>query len=189
MKLPRWAVISIGLLPLVLLFALFVWGVFIRDSNNATGLATFTSAGEAKVLRETPSPFTLTLFDGGQLSLSDLQNKNKVVMVDFWASWCVPCRQEARDLEATWQRYKDKGVAFLGIAVTDSDSEARSFVKQFNTTYPTGPDKKGTIAVSYGFTGIPEKYFILDGKVVKKLVGPLTESRLSAVLDELLAKT
>jgi cytochrome c biogenesis protein CcmG/thiol:disulfide interchange protein DsbE len=188
-KLPRWAVITIGLLPLVALFALFIWGVFIRDSNNATGIATFTSAGEAKVLRETPAPFTLTLFDGTQTSLSDLQRNNKVVMVDFWASWCVPCRQEARDLETVWLRYKGRGVAFLGIAVTDSDSEARGFIRQYGTTYPNGPDKKGTIAVSYGFTGIPEKYFIVDGKVVKKLVGPLTESRLSGVLAELLGKS
>lgn len=188
MKLPRWAVITIGILPLIALLILFVWGVFFRDSNNATGIATFTSAGEGRVLREEPASFTITTFDGAQVSLNDLLAKNKVVMVDFWASWCVPCRQEARDLEAVWQRYKDKGVAFLGVAVTDSESEARSFIKQFGSTYPNGPDRKGTIAVSYGFTGIPEKYFIVDYKVVKKLVGPLTETRLSSVLDDLLAK-
>src|SRR3990172_3277574 len=85
-----------------------------------------------------PAPdFTLTTFDGGTLRLADL--RGQVVMVDFWASWCVPCQQEARTLESLWREYRDQGVMFVGVDYLDPESDARAFLAQYQITYPNGP--------------------------------------------------
>ena len=185
MHMPRRALFALAIIPVAALFALLIWAVT-RDSSNPTGFSTITSAGEAKVVQPIPADFTLPLYSGGSIHLNDL--KGKVVMVDFWASWCDPCRQEASEVELAWQRYKDKGVVFIGIDTRDKSADAQQFIQQFAPTYPIGADATATIAVSYGVTGIPEKYFIgKDGRITKKLAGPMTVARLSPVLDQLLA--
>ena len=185
MRVPKWALFLVGLGPLVGLFALLVWGMARGDSGR--GLAVFDSSGEAAVVQEIPTDFTLEVFNGPSLVLADVIGQ-QIVMVDFWGSWCVPCRREAATLERVWREYKDKGVLFIGIDVFDTDAKARAFIREFDVSYPTGPDPKGKIAVSYGLTGVPEKFFIdRRGRVVRRLVGPMTEERLAGVLDELLA--
>ncbi|MBI3744476.1 MAG: TlpA family protein disulfide reductase [Chloroflexi bacterium] len=185
MRIPRRALFALAIVPLIALFALLIWAIT-RDSSNPTGFSTITNAGDAKVIQPIPADFTLPLYSGGSVRLSDL--KGKVVMVDFWASWCDPCRQEAGEVEAAWQKYKDKGVVFIGIATRDKSADTQAFIQQFAPTYPIGADPAATIAVSYGVTGIPEKYFIgKDGRIAKKLAGPMTVARLSPVLDALLA--
>ncbi|HEY7168638.1 MAG TPA: TlpA disulfide reductase family protein, partial [Candidatus Binatia bacterium] len=104
------------------------------------------------------APFTLTLFDGKRVTLADL--RGKAIFLNFWASWCEPCRAEAKDLEAAWQRLKDKNMVFLGVALQDSDENSRGFVQEFGLTYPNGRDDSGKIAVDYGVWGIPETFFI-----------------------------
>jgi cytochrome c biogenesis protein CcmG/thiol:disulfide interchange protein DsbE len=185
MRVPRWALYAAAAVPIAALFALLIWAVT-RDASGPGGLSTNNTSGEAAVVQTSPPGFTLPLYDGGTISLSDL--RGKVVMLDFWASWCVPCRVEAPEVERTWQRYKDRGVVFIGIDTWDKEQDARDFIAQFQPTYPVGPDPRGSIAIDYGVTGIPEKYFIgRDGRIVRKLIGPMTVDRLSAVLDQLLA--
>jgi cytochrome c biogenesis protein CcmG/thiol:disulfide interchange protein DsbE len=82
--------------------------------------------------------FALPLFSGSTFSLAE--QRGKVVVVNFWASWCVPCRQEAPLLESTWRKYKDRGVVFVGVDYVDTDREALAFIKEFDVTYPNGPD-------------------------------------------------
>lgn len=184
-RVPRWLLITLGVTPLVALFALLIAGL-IRSNPNPGNLATYNSSGEATVLRDTPSDFTLTLFDGGTVRLSEL--RGKVVMLDFWGSWCVPCRQEAPEVQRTWTKYRDKGVVFVGINVFDNAGDARKFLDEYGISYPTGPDPKGAIAIEYGLTGVPEKFFITrDGRIAHKYVGPMTEAALSGILDKLLA--
>ena len=129
--------------------------------------------------------FTLTTFSGEPVRLSDLRGKH--VMVDFWSSWCPPCREEAPALAAAYDRYRTQGVEFVGVAVWDIEDEAARFAEESGAAYPAGVDTKGVIAVDYGLTGIPEKYFIdPDGRIVRKYVGPMTGDVLDRVLQELL---
>jgi thiol-disulfide isomerase/thioredoxin len=87
------------------------------------------------VARQAPS-FTLTLFDGKMIRLEDF--RGKAVLINFWASWCIPCRAEAPALESAWQTYKDRGVVFIGVNIQDKEENARAFMKEFGVTYLNG---------------------------------------------------
>jgi cytochrome c biogenesis protein CcmG/thiol:disulfide interchange protein DsbE len=171
--------------PLGALFALLAWSQVRSDTAGPGSHSVFDETGEAAVLRTEASDFALELFEGGIVSLS--QFSGQVVLLDFWGSWCGPCRSEAAALERTWRSYRDRGVAFLGVAVFDTEKGSLDFIEEFDITYPNGPDIKGAIAIEYGLTGVPEKYFIdHEGRVVKKFVGPMDETILRTVLDGLL---
>lgn len=136
-------------------------------------------------LRRAPD-FTLQLYDGETLRLADL--RGKPVMVNFWASWCPPCRQEAPLLERTWRAYREQGVVFVGVNIWDREEDARRFLAEFDITFPTGSDPNGAVSIDYGLTGIPETYFVdRDGRVARKWIGPFTEPALRAFLDEIVA--
>jgi cytochrome c biogenesis protein CcmG/thiol:disulfide interchange protein DsbE len=133
-----------------------------------------------------PAPdFTLPLFEGGDITLSDL--KGQVVVVNFWASWCIPCRDEAPFLEQAWRKYRDQGVIFIGIDYLDTDKEAQAFLAEFGVSYPNGPDLGTKIAEQYHLTGVPETFFIAkDGHLGDMEIGPLTEGRLVEAIEKLL---
>ena len=140
-----------------------------------------------------PAPdFQLSLFDGyagnagkNPVSLTDL--KGKVVVLNFWASWCVPCAQEAADLQATYQKYKDKNVVFLGVDWTDIEGDARNYLNRFGITYANGPDLQTRIGPRYHITGVPETYVIdRNGNVQFTKISPTTVAELSGVIDRLL---
>ena len=159
----------------------------------AAGVATLLAYGFSRdsryiqspsIAKETPS-FTLTLFDGRTLTLKDL--RGKAALVNFWASWCVPCRAEARALESAWQKYKDRGVVFLGVNIQDKEEDARAFMKEFGITYLNGQDASGKIAVDYGVWGIPESFFIdPQGRITYKHAGELKTSTITSKLDDAL---
>ena len=138
-------------------------------------------------LNEGPAPdFSLQLFDGGQLALADF--RDRVVVVNFWASWCEPCREEAPILEKVWREYQDQGVTLIGIAYKDTEGKARAFLDEFGLTYPNGLDPGNRIARSYRVQGVPETFFIKDGEIADLYIGPLTEDQLVARIEKLLAR-
>lgn len=131
--------------------------------------------------------FSLTTFDGQEITLSSL--RGKVVVINFWASWCIPCRQEAAYLERTWRKYRDRGVVFIGVNYVDVEPEALAYIKEFDITYPNGPDIGTKISQSYAIKGVPETFYIArNGQLRGLKIGPLVEPELDEKIEELLAE-
>lgn len=153
----------------------------------AFGLRPKTSA----VLQGRPAPdFELTAFNGefnGQrFSLQDM--RGQIVVLNFWASWCVECDKEMPLLEQAWNDYRDQGVWLIGVDYLDIDSEGLAYLDRFGTTYPNGPDIGSRIFQDYQCTGVPETFFIdKEGMIQHVQIGPLTQPQLYGLLDRLLA--
>jgi cytochrome c biogenesis protein CcmG/thiol:disulfide interchange protein DsbE len=119
----------------------------------------------------TAPEFTLTTFEGEQISLAAL--RGQVVVVNFWASWCKPCEQEAAELEQAWRGYREHGVVFLGVNYVDTEPEARAYMEKFDISYPSGPDVRTRISQAFRILGVPETYVIdADGRITSVKKGP-----------------
>jgi cytochrome c biogenesis protein CcmG, thiol:disulfide interchange protein DsbE len=133
------------------LLGLLVWSVVRSDGGAAAEL----EQGKSPVA----PVFTLDRLDGaGRLSLSDL--RGKAVIVNFWASWCEPCKDEAPFLQRTYERYRGRGLVVLGIDVEDFTKDARRFVARYGLTYPSVRDVKKETIGKWGVTGYPETFFV-----------------------------
>ncbi len=164
-----WKILAYG--GVLALLALMAWGLIrVQAGPRAQG--------------EAPD-FTLIPFDGDAITLSDL--RGQVVVINFWASWCPPCREEAAYLESTWRKYRDRGVVFLGVDYVDTDAEALAYIEEFEITYPNGPDLGTKISQIYRIRGVPETFFVSKNGILKGVkVGPLFPPELEDRLDELL---
>lgn len=141
-------------------------------------------SGPISVGQKVPA-FTLTTFDGQVINTADLSGK--VILVNFWASWCKPCEQEAPDLESAYQYYKSGGeVVFLGVDYVDTEPEALAFIQRFGLTYNNGPDLRTKISQMFRIQGVPETYVIdRSGKLAYVKKGPfLSVSEIQSVIDQ-----
>ncbi len=186
----RGWIFLLSAIPLIGFLALLGWAS-LKSGGNPGGLGVNNDFGQVDISSKKAAEFTLTLSGGTldsvtELSLSDL--RGKVVMVDFWASWCTPCRQEAPVLSQVYLEYAGQPVEFIGVNIWDRNQDALDFLEAFQTTYPIGVDEAGTIAIDYGLRGIPEKFFIdQEGVVRQKFVGPMHADALRAAIDGLLS--
>ena len=173
----RKSAIAITVLVTAGFLGLLLWGML--NKEPITGLS-----GVTMVNRPAPD-FSLTTFEGDTISLADL--RGKPVVINFWASWCPPCRIEAALIERTWRAYKDRGVVFLGINIQDRKEDALSYLREFKITYPNGPDPSGEIAIDYGVSGLPVTFFIdRKGEVVRRWVGAIETSVLNSSIEEIM---
>ena len=131
--------------------------------------------------------FTITAFDGRTVTLSEL--RGQVVIVNFWASWCPPCREEAAYLEETWRKYEGKGVVFIGVDWVDTEKEALAYIDEFDITYLNGPDIGTRAAQAYNIQGVPETFFVAkNGELRGVHIGPLASPQLDEKIEKLLAE-
>ena len=180
-----WIVLGGGVV-ISALIAILSWAS-ISTGGNPGGLAVNSDLVEFEIDASAARDFDLDLIGGGTVQLSDL--RGKVVMVDFWASWCPPCRVEAPALAKVYREFRGQPVEFLGVDIWDNIGDAELFLQQEGQAYPNGFDASGVVAIDYGVRGIPEKYFIdREGILVKKLSGPLTETTLRNTINELLER-
>ena len=168
----RYIVLAMGVIFLIILFFVFAWGLQTRESVQLQGVKA--------------PPFELTTFDGQKMALADLEGQ--VVVVNFWASWCVECYKEARLLEEAYQDFKDQGVVFLGVDYLDTEKEALAYMAQYGITYPSGQDFGTKIARDYQITGVPETFFIdQSGQIVHVQIGPIERPLLYQLLQRMVA--
>lgn len=154
------------------------------------GLALFGDTLSEKLggqLASGPAPeFSLQLFDGDTLSSQDL--RGKVVVLNFWASWCTECRKEAPTLQKVWERYRDRGVVLVGVNYVDLEDLARAYIAEFGFTFPNGPDVEQRIARAFRMQGVPETFFIDRNWNLRGVhIGRSTEADLVRQIEELLA--
>jgi len=159
-----WLTTAGLLVPVLLLLGLFAWALARHQQT--------LSIGAALGRGETPPVPTVTLpaFDGPPLSLASL--RGRPVILNFWASWCIPCRDEAPLLEATWREFRARGLLVIGVDTQDLEAPARAFLHELHITYPTLRDPDGSVARRFGATGVPETFFIgRDGLIHGKFPG------------------
>ena len=175
----RWVTWSVAAAALG---ALFVWAI-ITGSRLGQNPALIESP-----LIGNPAPeFTLpALGGGGEVSTADYDGD--ILVVNFWASWCVPCRAEAPHLQSFYERWSSQGVGMVGIVYQDSEAAAMEFRDEFGLTFPQVMDPDGTAAIDFGVFGIPETFVIdEDGVVMAKLIGAVGPQTLDAVLAQIRA--
>jgi cytochrome c biogenesis protein CcmG, thiol:disulfide interchange protein DsbE len=156
------------------LLALLVWQL--GHQQHAPGVGSVAPA------------FTLRRLEGpGKVSLAAY--RGKPVVLNFWASWCDPCKSEAAVLERDWTSYRNRGVVFLGVDYHDLAGDARRFVRAHALTFPMLEDGSGNVTGSYGISQVPETYVLdREGRVVAHLAGPITDPGFSVQFRSAIAK-
>jgi len=169
--------VVIALVVSAAFLGLLAWGMIKKEP--ITGLS-----GVTMVNRPAPD-FALKTFDGPTISLRAL--RGRPVVLNFWASWCPPCRQEASLLERTWRVYKKQGVAFIGVDIQDREDDALRFIREFDITYPNAPDPTGEVSISYGVSGLPVTFFVSrEGQILRRWVGALEKEVLVRSIKEIM---
>ena len=181
-----WFLVSMT--PVAALLALLFWGQFRPDANPG-GLLEHNAPAEAETaLRDAPDFTGFDLLTGAPVSIQSM--RGRIVVVDFWSSWCAACRAEAQVLAEVHRAYADAGapVEFVGVAIWDAPDDALAHIRRYGAAYPNILDPDGSSAVAYGVRGVPEKFFLdADGRIVRKVIGPVDAGALRSALDDMLA--
>ena len=171
----RWGIVGLVVAPLVL-FALLL----------ASGLGRDPRALPSELIGQPAPPFSLPRIDAdGAVDLGDLSGQ--VVVVNFWASWCLPCREEHDALAAAWGRYRERGVVLLGVSFEDTRDAALAFRDELGGDWPLAADPDSRTAIAYGVFGVPETFVIApDGSIAAKSTGAVTYEWLTDEIESAL---
>lgn len=175
-------VLSVLVISLALgLLVLLGWALVRPAAQSGAGI---NAQGSSARVQPRPAPdLQLQRFDDAGASWKLADQRGQIVLVNFWASWCPPCRSEAAVLAQAAGDYATRGVVFVGVNVWDEPAAARAFLDEFGIAFTNGRDETSRAAVDYGVTGIPET-FVVDGRgwIVRRWIGPLTRTQLDKLL-------
>jgi cytochrome c biogenesis protein CcmG/thiol:disulfide interchange protein DsbE len=171
----RWRTVVLVSVPLVA-FALLLASSLGRDPR----------ALPSELVGEAAPAFALpNLEGGGTVDMADL--RGQVVVLNFWASWCLECRDEHPALDAAWDRYRERGVVVVGVLFEDTVEDGLVFADEMKTDWPLVDDPGSRTAIAYGVFGVPETFVVSpDGTVVAKRVGPVDYTWLTSEIEDAL---
>ena len=182
-----------NIFSLILIVGLIVVIVYIlayglsKSSGNTGAFGINETYNKIDIDKVPVAEFTITDLSGDKSKLDISSNGKSVTMVDFWNSWCQQCIQEAEELEQSYKNLSDNNIEFIGIAIWDNQSAINSHIKEYDVSYRNVIDEEGRVAIEFGVTGIPEKYFInSDGEIIMKILGPTTSEQLESVISEII---
>jgi peroxiredoxin len=179
----KWAVVVMLAATALAIGVIVALEVFPRERSQQQ-----SAAGSSRFVREQALDFTLAALDGTEVSLS--QFRGQPVLINFWASWCLPCREEMPELVRSYEAHKAEGLMILGVNLTYSDtlSDAQAFASEFNITFPVLLDKDGAVAERlYRIPGVPTSIFInRDGTIERIQVGIMTPRQIDQYVAEIL---
>ena len=144
--------------------------------------------GATQGLNLEPAPdFTTNLYSGGTGEFTLSAYYGYPIVLNFWGSWCPPCRAEFPVLQHAANQYEAQGVVFFGVDVQDAEADARQFLTEEGTAFFTGPDLDNQISIDYRVTSFPTTFFITrDGNIYKRWMGLIDDKRLTENIEELL---
>jgi len=153
-----------------------------------TGLARDPRALPSELVGRPAPAFSLPLLGGGgRIDLASL--RGQVVVVNFWASWCLACREEHPHLLAAWERYRERGVVLVGIDYEDSEADALAYTREMGGDWPLVTDPSSRTAIAYGVFGVPETFEIApDGTITAKRIGAVSYGWLTSEIESALRK-
>ena len=182
-----------NIFSLILIVGLIVVIVYIlayglsKSSGNTGAFGINETYNKIDIDKVPVAEFTITDLSGDKSKLDISSNGKSVTMVDFWNSWCQQCIQEAEELEQSYKNLSDKNIQFKGVAIWDDQNAIKSHIKEYSISYHNVIDEEGKVAIEFGVTGIPEKYFInSNGEIIMKILGPTTSEQLESVISEII---
>ncbi len=171
---------------LVLLAVVVAMGILVAPGCTSSSPAVENGSQETAVgvkVGELAPDFTLTDLEGNSVTLSEY--RGKVVFINFWATWCPPCRAEMPEIEAVYQEYKDKGVVVFGVDILEPEDVVRQFVEQGGYSWIFVLDATGAVSDDYRITAIPTSFFIdREGIIQAVNIGAMTKRAMEAKLTE-----
>lgn len=171
----RWLALGIGLVLVIVI------GVLAAAQLGAPTLADSPLLGKAAPVFDLPSL-------DGDARVRSADYAGRIYIANFWASWCVPCREEAPNLQSFHERRASHGADLVGILFNDTEDAARAFRDEFGLTYPLVVDPDGKSMLAFGVTGIPETFFVDDrGIVMAKLIGAVGPDTLDRIVTQIRA--
>ena len=172
-------------IPLIIIAGSLIIGIITLFAIGLTNNKSTTSkSGVTRVGQKAPDFELLSIKDSNKIILSEYIGNP--IILNFWASWCPPCREESELLEKTHLEYSNQKIKFIGINIQDTEVEAKYYIEKYNITYPNGMDLNGRITIDYGVIGLPVTFFINKEGIIKtRWVGAISEAELYSNINKI----